>query len=326
MLLVDEDSPTLAVVHAGWRGSRATCSQARSSTSSHHDAVHRISRTSISARLSGRSRSGQNFADVPGALTPDAGRSTPDSIYAPSPSPTVGPQRHERHITVATQSTDGGTTFFIDPCAATVAEDSPSSRDGDRVKQRPSSSATSPRRHLRHADGSLRLDGRTFVETVTFEGVKSLEAPGRGRVAELWYLIAGLSYYKAGAARRIDVGVTPLGTNGRHCSRPRSRRTRRVRLPQPDPTSDVTIEGRVGVQSYERRRPSRVLTPFGGRHRLGRDRREVARASSIRRCSSSVPRPSIHATRGDRRPSPLGRHSRLANARAADRAGRRVLL
>jgi len=63
--------------------------------------------------------------------------------------------------------------------------------------------------------GFYELDGRGFVETVTFEGVKSLEAPAVVALAQLWYLVAGLSYYKAGAARRIDVGTTPLGTHGR---------------------------------------------------------------------------------------------------------------
>jgi len=46
--------------------------------------------------------------------------------------------------------------------------------------------------------GFYELDGRGFVETVTFEGVKSLEAPAVVALAQLWYLVAGLSYYKAG--------------------------------------------------------------------------------------------------------------------------------
>jgi len=110
------------------------------------------------------------------------------------------------------------------------------------------------------------LDGRTFVETITFEGVKSLEAPAVVALAQLWYLIAGLSYYKAGAARRIDVGVTPLGTHGRRLFKAAlSDGLGEFAYRNQIPLSDVTIEGRVGVEAYE---PfvdvNRVLTPFGG--------------------------------------------------------------
>jgi hypothetical protein len=63
--------------------------------------------------------------------------------------------------------------------------------------------------------GTYELDGRVFVETVTFEGVNLLTAPAATALAQLWFLIAGLSYYKAGAARRVDVGALPLGRHGR---------------------------------------------------------------------------------------------------------------
>lgn len=114
--------------------------------------------------------------------------------------------------------------------------------------------------------GIYDLDGRTFVETVTFEGVKSLEAPAVVALAQLWYLIAGLSYYKAGAARRIDVGVTPLGTHGRRLFKAAlSDGLGEFAYRNQIPLSDVTIEGLVGVETYE---PfvdtNRVLTPFGG--------------------------------------------------------------
>ncbi|MHB2027693.1 MAG: hypothetical protein ACYCPT_02610 [Acidimicrobiales bacterium] len=72
---------------------------------------------------------------------------------------------------------------------------------------------------LRVSDDTLRatyeLDERTFEESVTFEGVGSLRTPAASALAHLWYLLAGLSYYKAGAARRIDLGRTPLGPYGR---------------------------------------------------------------------------------------------------------------
>ena len=59
------------------------------------------------------------------------------------------------------------------------------------------------------------LDGRSFVESIAFDGVETLSAPGVVSLAHLWYLLAGLSYYKAGAARVVDLGSTPLGANGR---------------------------------------------------------------------------------------------------------------
>jgi len=114
--------------------------------------------------------------------------------------------------------------------------------------------------------GTYELDEWTFCETVTFEGVKSLEAPAVVALAQLWYLVAGLSYYKAGAARRIDVGTTPLGTNGRRLFKAAlSDGLGEFAYRNQIQLSDVTIEGREGVESFE---PfvdtDRVLTPFGG--------------------------------------------------------------
>ncbi|HEY7931184.1 MAG TPA: hypothetical protein VIC81_02865 [Acidimicrobiales bacterium] len=59
--------------------------------------------------------------------------------------------------------------------------------------------------------GHYRLDDLEFHERVDFDHVGSLEGPATRAVATLWYLIAGLSYYKAGAAREVDFGDTPLG-------------------------------------------------------------------------------------------------------------------
>ena len=63
--------------------------------------------------------------------------------------------------------------------------------------------------------GVYELDGRPFEEQIVFEGIDALDAPAAKSLAELWFLLAGLSYYKAGAARRVDVGSTPLGNAGR---------------------------------------------------------------------------------------------------------------
>ena len=59
------------------------------------------------------------------------------------------------------------------------------------------------------------LDERRFEETVRFEGTGTLESPGVVAALELWFLIAGLSYYKAGAAHEIHLGPTGVGQAGR---------------------------------------------------------------------------------------------------------------
>jgi hypothetical protein len=114
--------------------------------------------------------------------------------------------------------------------------------------------------------GIYELDGRTFIERISFEGVKPLDAPAVVALAQLWYLIAGLSYYKAGAARRIDVGTTPLGTHGRRLLKAAlSDGLGEFAYRNQIPLSDVTIEGLEGVESFEPFvDPNRVLTPFGG--------------------------------------------------------------
>lgn len=63
--------------------------------------------------------------------------------------------------------------------------------------------------------GRYLLDGRPFEESVAFDGTGRLDRPEVAAVAELWYLLAGLSYYKAGAARRVELGDVPLGSAGR---------------------------------------------------------------------------------------------------------------
>jgi len=114
--------------------------------------------------------------------------------------------------------------------------------------------------------GHYEVDGRPFVETVTFEGVNSLKTPAVTALAQLWYLVAGLSYYKAGAARRIDVGATPLGSHGRRLLKAAlvdglGEFVYRNQLP----LNDVTIEGLVGVETCQHSvDTNRVVTPFGG--------------------------------------------------------------
>ena len=114
--------------------------------------------------------------------------------------------------------------------------------------------------------GTYELDGRRFVESVVFEGVGPLTTPAVTAVAQLWFLLAGLSYYKAGAARRVDVGDTPLGAGGRALlvAALREGLGEYAYRNQLD-LADVVVRGgsdvtRVPVSLD----PERVLVPFGG--------------------------------------------------------------
>jgi len=63
--------------------------------------------------------------------------------------------------------------------------------------------------------GHYELDGRRFVEEVHFEGDVDLRSPEVRALGELWFLLAGLSYYKAGAAHIVDLDTTPVGEKAR---------------------------------------------------------------------------------------------------------------
>ena len=63
------------------------------------------------------------------------------------------------------------------------------------------------------ASVTVQLDDLVFTETLVSDDGLTLE-PARPLI-ELWGLLAGLSYYKAGAAPLIDVGDLPLGRAGR---------------------------------------------------------------------------------------------------------------
>ena len=109
-------------------------------------------------------------------------------------------------------------------------------------------------------------DGTSFQETVTFEGVKTLDQPAVRLLSELWYLVAGLSYYKAGAARAIDLGSTTLGIAGEELFRAAlvdglGEFAYRNELS----LEDVVIKGGAAVQTQKAPTdPQKVLIPFGG--------------------------------------------------------------
>jgi len=64
-------------------------------------------------------------------------------------------------------------------------------------------------------DGTLtchyRLDDVAFTEVATFEPGVDLAAEGVGPMAVLYHLLAGLSYYKAGAAHVVELGSLAVG-------------------------------------------------------------------------------------------------------------------
>jgi hypothetical protein len=110
------------------------------------------------------------------------------------------------------------------------------------------------------------LDGRAFIEEVRFEGVGSLDQPAVREVAKLWYLLAGLSYYKAGAALSVDVGATPLGQAGRALLEASLVDGLGEFAYRNDLSlDDVTITGGTEVTVQPASLDARaVLTPFGG--------------------------------------------------------------
>jgi hypothetical protein len=115
-------------------------------------------------------------------------------------------------------------------------------------------------------EAHYELDGRAFTETIAFDGVRGLDHPAAHSIAELWYLIAGLSYYKAGAATCIELGTTALGEHGRALFEAALVDGLGEFAYRNDLSlEDTRIEGGIDVQ---RRSPSvdstRVLTPFGG--------------------------------------------------------------
>lgn len=113
--------------------------------------------------------------------------------------------------------------------------------------------------------GRFELDARPFTEVVTFEGVDDLDDAAIA-VAHLWYLVAGLSYYKVGAARVVDLAATPIGPGGRALMDAALRDgLGEFALRNELDLDDVELTGGVAFVAREAHLdPGRVLTPFGG--------------------------------------------------------------
>ena len=114
--------------------------------------------------------------------------------------------------------------------------------------------------------GHYELDGLAFDEVVTFEGVEPLDQPAVRSLGELWYLLAGLSYYKAGAARTVNLGSTPLGPSGGELLRAALVDGLGEYAYRNDLSfDDVAFSGGAEVELHATSTdPSKVLTPFGG--------------------------------------------------------------
>jgi YfiH family protein len=118
ILLVDEDSPTLAVVHAGWRGLSTNVLESALENFEHHDAVHAFLGPCISAAsYQVGPEVAEHFTTVPDAVTPDSGDRSRLDLRRVAIAQLLALKVTEGHITVASQSTDGGETFFSDRAA-----------------------------------------------------------------------------------------------------------------------------------------------------------------------------------------------------------------
>ncbi len=118
ILLVDEDSLTLAVVHAGWRGLENNVLESALENFEHHDAVHAFLGPCISAAsYQVGPEVAEHFTTVPGAVTPDTGDRSRLDLRCVAVAQLLALKVTENHITVASQSTDGGATFFSDRAA-----------------------------------------------------------------------------------------------------------------------------------------------------------------------------------------------------------------
>jgi YfiH family protein len=118
ILVVDEDSPTLAVVHAGWRGLENHVLASALEQFEHRDAVHVFLGPCISAATyQVGPEVAEHFVDVPGALTPDTGDRSRLDLRAVALAQLQQLGISDGRITVAQQSTDGATTFFSDRAA-----------------------------------------------------------------------------------------------------------------------------------------------------------------------------------------------------------------
>jgi hypothetical protein len=121
VLLVDEDSPRLSVVHAGWKGLKSGVLRSAMSNFEHPGAVHVFLGPSISAEAyQVGPEVAQEFADVPGALYSDVGDRSRLDLRHVAVAQLMALGVGDDHIRLSRQTTDGGETFYSDraqrPC------------------------------------------------------------------------------------------------------------------------------------------------------------------------------------------------------------------
>ena len=112
---------------------------------------------------------------------------------------------------------------------------------------------------------TYQLDDVAFTEVVSFDDGGSWNDAARN-LLNLWFLVAGLSYYKAGAPRLVDFATTPVGP----ASRAFFDAALRDGLAEYAVRNnlwldDITVTGGVALTpAVASGDPRRVLTPFGG--------------------------------------------------------------
>jgi UDP-N-acetyl-alpha-D-muramoyl-L-alanyl-L-glutamate epimerase len=113
---------------------------------------------------------------------------------------------------------------------------------------------------------TYELDGRRFSESVTYDDILLEGNPAVIALARLWFLLAGLSYYKAGAAQQIDLGAMPLGPKGRALLKAALREgLGEFAYKNSLSLEDVEIVGGIEMTGVDGHfDPLRVLVPFGG--------------------------------------------------------------
>ena len=121
LLLVDEISLRVALVHAGWKGLRSNVLAAALAHFEQPHTVHAFIGPCISAEAyQVGPEVATLFSDVAGAAVPDTGDRSRLDLRAVALSQLNGLGVSDERVTVAQQSTDGGETFFSDrhqrPC------------------------------------------------------------------------------------------------------------------------------------------------------------------------------------------------------------------
>lgn len=121
LLLVDEDSPALAVVHAGWKGLQHGVIVNALRNFDHPNAVHVF----IGPCISGEAYQvgpevATQFASVAGAVLPDSDDRSRLDLRVVAIAQLLEHGVTDDHVAMSAQTTDGGETFFSDraqrPC------------------------------------------------------------------------------------------------------------------------------------------------------------------------------------------------------------------